>query len=1636
MQPSFVHLRLHSEYSIVDGIVRLDEAVEAAAQDGMPALALTDLANVFGMVKFYQEARARGVKPVIGCDIWLENEADRDKPYRLMLLCQTHEGYLRLTELLTRAYRANQYRGRAELRKDWFGEVGGGGLIALSGAHYGDVGQALLMDNVRTAERLAAEWRELFADRFYIEVQRLGQGASVLGASGGSIETHVQRAVRLASRLKLPVVATHPVQFVKREDFRAHEARVCIAQGYILSDQRRPRLFHPEQHFRTQQEMAAAFSDLPEALANSVEIAKRCNLTLPLGKSQLPKFPTPANMGLDEYLRECAQAGIEQRLVQLFPDETARSGHAARYRERLEFEIRMIQQMGFSGYFLIVADFINWAKKNGVPVGPGRGSGAGSLVAFALGITDLDPLRYDLLFERFLNPERISMPDFDIDFCQDGRDRVIDYVKGKYGADCVSQIATFGTMAAKAVVRDVGRVLDLGYNFCDQLAKLIPFQPGRHITLADARQMEPQLAERERNEEEVRELLALAETLEGLTRNVGMHAGGVLIAPGKLTDFCPLYAADGSESMVSQFDMKDVEAVGLVKFDFLGLTTLTVLDWTLKYIQSQKSEVRSQKEVAAVPSVPSLETLPLDDAATYRLFAAGDTTGIFQFESRGMRDLLKRAKPDRFEDLIALVALYRPGPMDLIPDFVDRKHGRQRVEYLDPRLESILGPTYGVMVYQEQVMQIAQLIGGYTLGGADLLRRAMGKKLPEEMAQHRGIFVAGAAKNGVSERKGNELFSLMEKFAGYGFNKCVVGSTQVQDARTGARCTVQELFERRRSLDLVVHSLGDDWRLRARTVRNVVWNGRRPTFELRTALGRRIIATDNHPVRRLDGWIPLGDLAPGDRIATPRRLDTASTATWPEHELIVLGGLLSEGNTCHPTSLYYFNNDAELIADFSHAASRFPDTVARVATRANGRMEVSLSTGRNARFRKGQRPWNAIDGNTALALDEPPARSGAYRWAQQLGLLNRRADQKRVPAAVFALSQESVALLLGRMWSGDGFFIGPSNTVPFYATSSEGLARDVQDLLLRLGIVAKLHAKRFRYRGTVRPGYAVYLIGEDSVQQFVRRVAPYCVGRDTVIQALKARLALLPGGVSSKDTVPAEVRTRVNSARVAAGLTWRELQARSGISVREFCGRGSSGKRGFRRRTIARFSAYFGCDELGAVATSDVYWDTVVEIVPRGVEDVYDLEVEGDHNFVADGLIVHNSHAAAYALVAYQTAYFKTHHSAAFIAANMSAVMDDTDKVQLFALDARAHAIDLHAPDVNRSNFRFEPVGGKAVRYGLGGIKGTGEAAISSILEARKDAPFSDLFDFCRRVDKRLVNRRVVESLIRAGAFDALSDHRAALMATVGMALESAEQASRMAHQVSLFGELAEAAAPTALADAARWTEKERLQNEKQALGFYFSGHLFDIYKEEVRRFIRTRLADLGSVGSDYAGRSYWVAGIVLGSRVQTSAGGRMGVIQLADDSGRFEVVAFREVFEKHRHKLREDELLVLEVRLRAPRMRAGNGEADAGQDYGVRIEAINIHDLAGARNRFARAVRLTCNGESSGGKLRELLAPYRSGTCPVSVVYSNRAATCEIGLGSSWRVNLHDDLIRSLGEWLSPENVTILYQDPRAGQQ
>jgi len=1163
-QPRFVHLRLHSEYSVTDGTVRLDAGknhdcppVSRAIADGMPALALTDLSNLFGMVKFYTAARSHGIKPILGCDVFIANEADPDRPYRMLLLCRSHKGYLQLCELLSRSQLVPRVRGRAEITRQMLTEVGVDGLIALSGASLGDIAEAVSMGNMELATSRARYWAELFPDTFYLEVQRPHPRGHA------PQESLITATVELAAQLDLPLVATHPIQFLDRDDFMAHEARTCIAEGYMLGDKRRPRLYTEEQYFKSTEEMLALFPDLPEAIENTIEIARRCNLTITLGKNYLPLFPTPDGISLDEFLRHEAIRGLERRLQQLFPDPAELEKQRPTYDARLKTETETIIQMGFPGYFLIVADFINWAKNNGVPVGPGRGSGAGSLVAFSLGITDLDPLQYALLFERFLNPERVSMPDFDIDFCQDNRWRVIEYVREKYGKDAVSQIATFGTMSSKAVIRDVGRVLDLPYNFCDQLSKLIPVEQNKPLSLDKAIEAEPQLKERIESEEEVRELFNLAGKLEDLTRNVGMHAGGVLIAPGKLTDFCPLYSGDGGASVVSQYDKGDVELVGLVKFDFLGLRNLTIIDLAVRYVERLTG------------TRPDLNALTFDDPRAYQILKEANTTAIFQVESEGMKKLLKKLQPDRFEDIIAVLALYRPGPLGsgMVDDFILRKKGQQKIDYFHPDLKDCLDPTYGVIVYQEQVMQISQIIGGYTLGGADMLRRAMGKKKPEEMAAHRGQIAEGAKKKGYDPALAEQLFDLMTKFAEYGFNK---------------------------------------------------------------------------------------------------------------------------------------------------------------------------------------------------------------------------------------------------------------------------------------------------------------------------------------------------------------------------------------------------------------------------------------------------------------------SHTAAYAVVTYQTAWLKAHHCAAFMAATLSSDMDNTDTVKIFYDDALANKITVLGPDVNASEYRFVPVDRQTIRYGLGAVKGTGEQAVTTILKARAEGgPFKDLFDFCLRVDKRTVNRRTIEALIRAGAFDSIDDHRARLIASVGVAIEAAEQAERNAMQVSLFDvfdSAAQAEHGPQYIEVPRWKERDKLREEKLALGFFFSGHPFNEAKAEVMRFVRRPLASL-----EPRKEPQMLAGLVVGVRTKITSRGKMAFIQLDDGTSSLEVSVFNEIFEEGRANIREDEVLIVEGKVQKDDF-AGEGK--------IRVVAERLLSLADARGRFARQLRIALNGQASGPnarsaaqRLNALLAPFTPGNCPVRLSYRNGEASCELAFGEDRRVRLEDELLMALGDWLNPENVRIEYQ-------
>ena len=752
MTMPFVHLHLHTEYSLVDGLIRIKSLVKEVAAAGMPAVAVTDMSNQFALIKFYKAALNAGVKPLIGVETWVRRTGG--EPTRLVLLCQNLTGYRHLTQLVSRTYLEGQQRGIPMLDYAWLkGQTDG--LIALSGGREGELGQALLNDRLDQAHTWLKDWQKLFPQRFYLEVQRTGRPQE---------EEYLAAAVELAAATGTPLVATNEVCFLQREDFEAHEARVCIHDGAILDDPNRPRRYSNQQYLRTPTEMAELFADLPEALENTVEIARRCNLRLELGKNVLPEFPTPAGMSADAYFTTQAHVGLEKRLQRLLDPAAADFPERRQpYDARLELELKVIIQMGFPGYFLIVADFIQWAKDHGVPVGPGRGSGAGSLVAYALGITDLDPLAYDLLFERFLNPERVSMPDFDIDFCMDGRDKVIDYVAQRYGRERVSQIATHGSMAAKAVVRDVGRVLGHPYGFVDRIAKLIPFELG--ITLDKAIEQEAELRRLYENDEEVRTLLDLGRKLEGLARNVGKHAGGVVIAPTRLTDYSPLYCEQDDPSIVTQFDKDDVEAAGLVKFDFLGLRTLTIIDWALQTVNAQR---RTHGELPL-----EIADIPLNDAPTFELLKRFETTAVFQLESSGMKDLIRRLQPDCFEDIVALVALFRPGPLQsgMVDDFIDRKQGRARIEYPHPSLEAILKPTYGVILYQEQVMQIAQVLSGYSLGGADLLRRAMGKKDKEKMAKERDGFVKGAVARQVDPELASYIFDLIDKFAGYGFNR-------------------------------------------------------------------------------------------------------------------------------------------------------------------------------------------------------------------------------------------------------------------------------------------------------------------------------------------------------------------------------------------------------------------------------------------------------------------------------------------------------------------------------------------------------------------------------------------------------------------------------------------------------------------------------------------------------------------------------------------------------------------------------------------------------------------------------------------------------------------------------------------------
>lgn len=1581
----FVHLHVHSDYSLLDGVARIPKLVKRTRECGQKAIALTDHGTVSGIVSFYKDAQKAEVKPILGCEVYMSLGAmtERAKGYHhLTILAKDDAGWKNLSRLSSVANLEGFY---FRPRIDWDTLLRlKEGLIVLSGCLKGPISEPLIAGDHARAREVAIRFRDVFGEDFYLEVQpnSIPEQAVVNEGLG-----------KLSKELGIKLVATCDLHYIDPQDAPAQEVRICIASGKTISDPSRLQM-KEDFFFRSTEQMASSFRDWPQAILATREIAEKVSVydLLPGTKNKyfLPIFVPPDGSEPRAYFAAQCEAGLIRRYGATPTKEQ---------RERLDYEKEVIERLGFINYFLIVADFIDWARTHECAVGPGRGSAAGSIVAYCLGITDIDPLRYDLLFERFLNPSRVTMPDIDVDFCESNRPRVIDYVREKYGAENVCQIVTFGTLKPKAVIKDVGRVLELPFAEVDRISKFIPDGP-KLKSLDQAFSESPELAQL-RGDPRYTKLFEMALALEGVNRHAGKHAAGVVISDTNLYERIPLMQVKGDKT--TQFTMMEVEEVGLLKMDFLGLRTLTLIEDTLRLLRKRGVEL-------------DLDHAPLDDKATYELLSRGETAGVFQLESSGFRKLLKEAKPDRFEDIIALIALYRPGPLGSKMDqqFIDTKHGREPLKFLTPLLEPILGETYGCILYQEQVMRIANQIAGLSMTDADALRKAMGKKNAALMEKYRPKFIEGFVAKGAAPEIAQQVWDQIAFFAEYGFNKCVSGNTTIVDATTGERTTVRELYERLRPF--TIHALGEDWRLQPRRVLDVVPNGKKSVLELRTRQGKRIVATGNHPFRVLGGWKNLEELEAGELIAAPRRLEATSATSWSRHELIALGGLLSEGNLCHPSCLYFYSNDERQALDFASAASEFPGTHARIRLRKGSQYEVCVSSGERGH----EIPWNKGRSGDAAVLERPRRRSGAFKWAERLGLVGKRATEKAVPSEVFTLRDADVELFLGRLWAGDGFIANATNFTPYYATSSLQLAHDVQLLLLRLGVISGTHVKRFEYRGGTKVGYTVHLLGEGSLETFVERVLPHCFGREAQSAQLKTYLAGVERRMVSKDTVPLEVRRWIDEERTARGLTWAQVASGADVSIEDLRAARSPKKRGFRREFVERLARFFASERLRALATSDVFWDEVVSITLAGEEETFDLTVEGDHNFVADGLIVHNSHSAAYGLVTYRTAYLKTHYPAEFMAATLTSFSGDTDKLLEYKAEVERMGIALVPPDVSQSDETFDVRDGRIV-YGLSAIKGLGEGAVAEVVKARrKVGSFRSIFQFCEEVDHKSLNKSLLEPLVKAGAFDTTRAKRRQLFEVIDQALQMGiqEQKDRLSQQTSLFGgDLGGAKQDLAAIEAGllpnvpEWKDSELLAFEREALGFFLTRHPLDPHKETLLRFATAKTAELAALGDK---AEVTVGGMIVGVRtLLDKKGNTMAFLTIEDFSGKCDAVIFGSTYGDVRQHCVQDNVIFIRGKVSTNR-----------EPPSVIVDKILPASEAAGQLRVSVQAELVLEETTQDmlKRFREVLLQHR-GNDAVYYSFRRQADQSVAGpfrVGSHFRVKgsdaLRDDLLAVLG--------------------
>ncbi len=1452
----FVHLHTHSHYSLLGAVPQVKPLVKRAKQYGMDALALTDNGNLYGAVEFSMVCEKEGLKPIIGVDAYLAPRGRKDMEHgvdearaRLLLLAENDVGYHHLIKLVTASYLEGLFgkpRMDREILERWHE-----GLIAVVPASYGEHVSALRGNDLERAGGILDWYTATFGSgNVFLELTHHPE-----------IEGHayVEEQIKALARTSgVPLLAAHDTYYLAPEDRLAREIMIRIQNGGDFEAEG----FHEDEDrsFITPERAEELFAGEPEALAHTRAVADRCSVKIEIGHWYFPDFKIASGKTADDELYDLATKGAVWRGL----------AYEGAIKERIDYELKVIKDKGYGGYFLVVGDLLREARERGI-LTTIRGSVAGSLVTYVIGITNVDPLALNLPFERFLNPHRPSAPDIDMDYADTRRDEMIEYAKEKYGHENVAQIGTFGTMMARAVVRDVARALGYPYGVGDKVAKTIPFgSQGFPMTIDHALESEKEFATLYEKDKDVRRIVDIAKKIEGCARHVGVHAAGVVIAPAPLSEFVPIQPdPKGGGKYITQYDMHSVgeDGVGLLKFDFLGIKNLSILADAI-------GRVKERHGVSI-----DIENIPLDDTPTYEMLARGETGGVFQFNGAAMTRYLKELKPTKIEDLNAMIALYRPGPMKNIPEYIARKQGRAPVRYFHPKARKFLEPSYGILVYQDDLLFTALELAGYNWETVDKFRKAVGKKIPEEMAKQHVKFVEGCIEHsGMTKEAAEAIWALFEPFQGYGFNKCVAGDTLLYDAERGAQVSVRELYESRARC--VTYGLAPDHRLSPMPVDAVVEQGVRDLVEVRLRSGRSVRVTENHPLRTFSGWTVASALTPGTRVAAARTLPEPTTpGEVPEHLMALAGYLIAEGNLCHPHGVYFYSTREDEVEDFVRLASKLENVALRID---RSKSAASVYVGQ-ARQRQG---------NELMA------------FLRSLGLAGLRATEKHVPAQLTGVSNARLAALLGKLWQGDGCVSG-ANGQTFYATSSIRLARDVQHLLLRFNIQSTLHTKRFRYRGGLRTGYTVVVTRHENITRFNETIGRHLIGEKR--RALTALVCAGGAAYSTTpfptrgtvDTVPAAVRSLVRLEMARVGVGPRELARELAIAERTFYT--DDGKRGYQRPLIGRIAARLHSPLLASYATSDVVWDEVVSVLPAGREMTYDVAVSPHHTFLANDIVTHNSHAASYGKVAYQTAYMKAHYPVEYMAAILTADSGDIEKVSEAVAECARMGIRVLKPDVNESFGSFTVVakdGTDAIRFGLTSIKNFGEGVAQAIIDEREArGRFTSLSDFLTRIKDKNLNKKSLEALIMCGALDSFEYKRGRMLTHLEHLLTFSKDAARDAGQASLFGSVATLSLP----DAEPAPITAMLRWEKELLGLYVSGHPLDAHRE--------KLASLGRTITDtkhgYPGVDAVIAGILTEVKpLTTKKGDKMAFLSLADYSGSIEAVAFPKVFEEYRELL------------------------------------------------------------------------------------------------------------------------------------